>query len=263
MEQVVLGVDDETTARAAVMWIMERAQRGDLRLRLVAELDDGGSNPGWAKQTLADAVRSIEDAAVGIEVDFVIADRPLLHELLEHGETADLLVVGSHPDPAIRDGQTPSLPISLAARAQCPVVIVPDDWTTQNGPVVVGVESGGDGHAVAAFAAREAVAAHRELRVVHTWESWKTLDSRAEHIEHGEVVRATAEQLHAEFPNLRLAVVLKEAVAHDGIIANSRDAGLIVLGTHGIGRETGVVLGTIHQEVMIRGSIPLITVPLG
>ena len=85
MEQVVLGVDDETTARAAVMWIMERAQRGDLRLRLVAELDDGGSNPGCGRSRRSrDAVRSIEDAAAGIEVDFVLADRPLLHELLEH-----------------------------------------------------------------------------------------------------------------------------------------------------------------------------------
>jgi hypothetical protein len=37
---------------------------------------------------------------------------------------------------------------------------------------------------------------------------------------------------------------------------------LVVLGTHRLGRKTGVVLGAIHQEVMIHGGVPLCTVPL-
>jgi nucleotide-binding universal stress UspA family protein len=263
MEDIVIGVDDEATARTAVMWIINRAQRGPVRLRLVAELDDGGSNPGTAKQTLTRAVQNISSAAPGSEVDYVLADRPLLHELLERSESADMLVVGSHPDPDIRDGHLPSLPVSLAARSHCPVVIVPEDWSAQDGPVVLGVEAGGERSAAVDVAAREAIASGSELRLVHTWESWQTLDTRTEHIQHGEVVRATAERIHADFPAVHLSVVLEEAIAHEGVIANSRDASLIVLGTHGIGRETGVVLGAIHQEVMISGRVALCTVRVG
>ncbi|MEO8262862.1 MAG: universal stress protein [Pseudolysinimonas sp.] len=262
MEHVVVGLTDEATARVGVTWAMGRARTRPLAIRLVAELDDGGSNPGAAKEVLATATRQIAEALPGTEVDYVLADRPLLHELLEQSESADLIVFAAHPDPVMREGRTPSFQVSLGARARCPVVVVPSDWEEHGGPIVVGVESENASDKAVAFAAGEALAGDRELRIVHSWEPWTSLTTRSAQVEHGDIINVAADRIRADFPGVRLSAVLAEAVAHDGIIANSRDAHLIVLGTHGLGRETGLVLGAIHQEVMIRGSVPLCIVPL-
>jgi nucleotide-binding universal stress UspA family protein len=261
MEHVVIGLIDERSDPAAIGWAIERATARDVRISLVTALDSTASNPVSQRDFLAATADRIRDAVPGTAVDVALADTRLLAALIEQSESADLMVVGFHPEPALRDGSVPSVPISLAARSQSPTVLVPDDRGPQDGPVVVGVETAEPSAAVT-FAGREAVSAGRDLRIVHTWESWKALDARTEHKEHGEVLRATAERLHAEFPDIHLDVVLEEAVAHDGAIGNSRDARLVVLGTHGIGLESGVVLGAIHQEMMIRGRIPLCIVSL-
>ena len=262
MDTVVIGLTDEETARAGVLWAMHRARSRPANIRLIAELDDGGSNPGEAKAVLASASQRISDALPETQVEFKLADRSLLHELLEQSETADLLVLGSHPDPIMRDGSTPSLPVSLGARSRCPVVVVPDDWQEHAGAIVVGLEAEGKADAALAYAAREAAAEGVPLRIVHTWEPWNTLSTRAQQVEHEQATQAAAAQVRAEHPSLAVTAEVVEAMAHEGIISHSRDAQLIVLGTHGLGRETGVVLGSIHQEVMIRGAVPLCIVPL-
>ncbi|HTL40935.1 MAG TPA: universal stress protein [Pseudolysinimonas sp.] len=260
MEHVVIGLIDERSDRFAIEWAIGRARTTPARIRLVTSLDPNGSNPEGQKRFLFEASERVRLEAGGAEVETQLADGPMLHQLVELSATAALVVVAYRPDPAIRNGRLPSLPVSLSARARCPVVIVPDDLQPQAGPIVVGVQNV-DPSAAVAFAADEAIRTDRMLRLVHTWKS-TSLDPRADHIRAGEVLRAAAERVRAAQPGIRLEVVLEEMAAHDGVISRSRDASLIVLGTHGIGRETGVVLGVIHLEVMVRGGVPLCVVPL-
>ena len=98
--------------------------------------------------------------------------------------------------------------------------------------------------------------------IVHTWEPWATPNARAEQFVHEGIIESAVNRIRADFPSLSVRGVLKEAVAHDGIIANAGDAHLIVLGTYRLGRESGVVLGAIHQELMIHGRVALCIVPL-
>ncbi|MCU1415857.1 MAG: hypothetical protein JWP32_31 [Schumannella sp.] len=262
MERVVIAVDDDLPGRVALDWLVERARSRPLQVRLVHPLDPDASNPDAAKEVLALAANRIQDAAPETQLETVLTHRPLLHDLLEQSVDADLLVIGAHPDPGIRESRTPSFPVSLAARSRCPVVIVPDDWEPRGGPVIVGVDASGTALEAAAFAAREAIAADRDLEIVHTWEPWAGPNTRTDQFEHEGALTAIVERVRAEYPAARVHGVLREAVAHNGIIASARDASLVVLGTHGLGRETGLVLGTIHQEVMMRGGAPLCIVPL-
>jgi nucleotide-binding universal stress UspA family protein len=162
----------------------------------------------------------------------------------------------------MRESRTEAFPVSLAARSRCAVVIVPDDWVDREGAIVVGVDAAGDSDQAALFAAREALASGRELEVVHTWEPWSVADTRQVQIEQAGILEATIDRVRAAYPAVHVQGVLTEAVAHDGIIASSRRAQLVVLGTHRLGRESGLVLGAIHQEVMISGGVPLCVVPL-
>jgi nucleotide-binding universal stress UspA family protein len=262
MENVVVGLTDEHLAVAAVDWVIERARWKPIRIRLVTAIDPLASSPDATQDLLGSAVSRIGDAAPGTSVETALVNGAILHELLERSESADLLVIGSHPDPGIREGRTESFPVSLAARSRCAVVIVPDDWSTRDGPIVVGVDAEGTSDGAALFAAREAVESDRELEIVHTWEPWAAPRTRSEHVTHGLGLKATVDLVRAAFPAARVRGVLKEAEAHEGIIASSRAAHLVVLGTFGLGKETGVVLGVIHQEIMIQGGVPLCIVPL-
>jgi nucleotide-binding universal stress UspA family protein len=258
-----VGLDDEDLAGASVGWVIERARSKPVRIRLVIALDALASNPQASQDMLGSAASRIDDAVPGTAVDTDLVDGAILHELLERSEAADLLVIGSHPDPGIRESRTESFPVSLAARSRCAVVIVPDDWSTRDGPIVVGVDAEGSSDEAALFAAREAVEADRELEIVHTWEPWAAPRTRTVQVEHGLILKETVERVRAAFPSARVRGVLREGEAHEGIIASARTASLVVLGTHGLGKETGVVLGVIHQEIMILGGVPLCIVPLG
>jgi nucleotide-binding universal stress UspA family protein len=260
MEHVVIGLIDERSDRFGIEWAIERARTKPASIRLVTALDPNGSNPEGQKRFLFEASERVRREAGGSGVETQLADGPMLHQLLELSATADLVVVAYRPDPAIRNGRVPSLPVSLAARARCPVVVVPDNVQPHDGPIVVGVQDTEPSAAVA-FAADEAARTGRMLRLVHTWKS-TSLDPRADHIRAGEVLRAAAARVREVYPRIWMEVALEETSAHDGVISRSRDASLIVLGTHGIGRETGVVLGVIHLEVMVRGGVPLCVVPL-
>jgi len=262
MEHVVVGVEDDAASRAAIGWVIERARAKPVHIRLVTALgwtDTDQQTPG---ETLAGVSHRIQEAAPGSTVEVEIADGPKLHELIEESIDADLLVIGSHPDPRIRESRTESFPVSLAARSRCPVVVVPDDWEATEGAIVVGIDADGGSDDAVSFAAREAVETGRDLEILHTWEPWAAPDTRATQVEHQGILDETIERVRAAYPSLRVGGALAEAVAHDGMIANSRQASLLVLGTYRLGRESGVVLGTIHQEVMLRGVVPLCIVPL-
>lgn len=262
MENVVLGFEDDAVSRSAIDWVIERARSKPLNIRLVTALGWNVADEQAPGVMLAGVSHRIQDAAPQSTVETVLADGPKLHELIEESVDADLLVIGSHPDPRIRESRTESFPVSLAARSHCAVVVVPDDWEGKDGAIVVGIDTGGTSDGAAMFAAREAVETGRELEILHTWEPWSAPNTRATQIEHQGILDDTVERVRAAYPTVRVGGALAEGVAHEGIIANSRNASLVVLGTYRLGRESGVVLGAIHQEVMLRGVVPLCIVPL-
>lgn len=269
MESVVVGLQDQI-ALAAVEWVAERARSKPVQIRLVTAGE--GSDPDASKDLLASAAERFQETVPETPIEFELVDGPMLHELLVLSESADLLVIGSHPDAGIRQSRTPSFPVSLAARSRCPVVIVPDDWRGSSetrvhdeqprGSIVVGIDAESTSDKVAMFAATEAEAADRDLEVVHTWEPWNAPKARSVQIEQEDILDAAVSRVRAQYPSLTVRGILVEAVAHDGVLASSRGAHLVVLGTHGLGKATGVVLGAIHQELMIRGGVPLCVVPI-
>ena len=262
MDNVVVGLEDDPAGQIAVEWVIERARSTPLRIRLVAVLDALASNPLAGQDLLGSAARRIQQQAPESVVETMLADRPRFNEFIDQSRSADLMVIGTEPDPRIQESRVESFPVSLAARSDYPVVVVPTDWKGRGGAIVVGVESEADSDEAALFAAREAVTSGRELVIVHTWEPWAARRTRSAHILHAAILEGTVGRVRTAFPAVQARGVLVEAVAHEGIIANSLGASLIVLGTHRLGKATGVVLGRIHKEVMQRGGVPLCSVPL-
>lgn len=262
MENITVGLDDEDASQTAVDWVVDRARASRVRVRLVTAFDMLASNPMAAQQLLALTGRRILTAAPGTIVETVLADRSIMEELVEQSASADLLVIGSHPHHRIRSALTGSFPVGLAARSHCAIVIIPDDWTPQNGAIAVGVAADHSSDAAALFAAKEAVDQNRELEVIHAWEPWKAPRTRRMHVEHAGVLVSAIDRITAAFPTVRVRGVLVEADASDGIVTSTRTAHLVVLGTHRLGAVTGLLLGSTGQRVMHRAGVALCIVPL-
>jgi nucleotide-binding universal stress UspA family protein len=262
MENITVGLDDEDASQTAVDWVIDRARSKPVRIRLVTAFDMLASNPMAAQQQLARTRRRILDAVSAVVVETVLADRSIMEELIEQSASADLLVIGSHPHHRIRSALTGSFPVGLAARSRCAIVIVPDDWTGQDGAIVVGVAADHSSDAAAMFAAREAVDQNRELEVLHAWEPWKSPRVGRAKIERARILEAAIDRVREAFPAVRARGILVEADPSDAVVRGSRAAHLVVLGTHRLGAVTGLLLGATGQHVMHRAGVALCIVPL-
>ncbi|MGW2251120.1 universal stress protein [Kitasatospora sp. NPDC001660] len=132
-------------------------------------------------------------------------------------------------------------------------------------PVLAGVDGSTGSTAAARWAAGEAERRGAPLRLVHAW-PWLT-DGRSALVEPDHlpdaaerVLADAAAELRAAHPGLdvRTDVVLDAPV--DGLIAAAEDAGLLVVGSRGLGGFAGLLLGSVGMAVAARSSVPVVVV---
>ncbi|MCG6498520.1 universal stress protein [Kitasatospora sp. A2-31] len=132
-------------------------------------------------------------------------------------------------------------------------------------PVLVGVDGSPESTAAAHWAAEEALRRGAPLRVVHVW-PWLT-DGRSAFADAGSLpagaqrmLAEIADTLRAGHPgvDVHTDVVLDAAV--DGLVAAAEDAGLLVLGSRGLGGFTGLLLGSVSRATVARSSAPAVVV---
>jgi nucleotide-binding universal stress UspA family protein len=136
--------------------------------------------------------------------------------------------------------------------------------------VVVGVDGSKDARTAAEWALREATVHHGRLVVVHTW-SLPVFESgpgmlSAISFEH---VQRAAEQLLAEEAAHLRAVdsgpEIETRLAYGSpitvLLEMAADASMVVVGSRGMGRVVGLLLGSVSQAVVTRADCPVLVVP--
>ncbi|MEE4595609.1 universal stress protein [Streptomyces sp. DSM 41524] len=190
---VVVGVDGSDAASDALDWAAEMAGRRGLPLRVVhASLWERyeGYVPGTAADRPAERLHSEAVLAAAAEragrrvpalkVMTDLAADDAVTALLRAGKSAEALVVGSRGRGEFASLLLGSVGLGIAARAQCPVVVVrgrPENVRGAMNRVVVGIaerERPGEQEpappsAAVAFALREARLRGVELEAVHAW----------------------------------------------------------------------------------------------
>ncbi len=135
-------------------------------------------------------------------------------------------------------GPVGSVRRAVAARARCPVVIVPRLGTLPpSGPVAVGVNGGCDTERVLEFACREAAMRHVPLVAVHSWQHHPEIVAAAGAYE-PTVVRAAAEERVARvlepwrlrYPDMTIEVSAAEGPSRQELLEAALDAALLVVG---------------------------------
>ncbi len=261
---MIVGIDAEAASERALDWVIRRARRAPLHVTLVTATDSLLDD--------AVAVRSRQTMLAGrfgaahpdSLVDTAVVEASVHRGLREASEHADLLVIGAHRTRPVRSRATGSIGELVAARAHCPTVIVPDDWTSRDGVVVVGVGPDLTSDPAAAFALREAERRHGELRLVHAWaatEGADPIERGHEQAAHRDHLQTTSRRLRADRPLAPISEVLARADAVDALLADSGTSELIVIGTHHLEPTAALLRHAVGSRVLRRSPVPVCVVP--
>jgi len=286
---VVVGVDGSGSAYRAVEWAAAEAARRGAELRLVRAFSwttserpvrDGGRVAQYrdellkiARGQVARAARIAADVRPEVETTTQVAIGAPIEVLGSEARRAQLLVLGDRGLGGLAGLLLGSVAVGLAAHGACPVVIVRGERAgagNDESPVVVGIDDSPISEAALAFAFDAAAARGVGLVVVHAW-SPTAIDDALAPVMDWDAATAEEDALLAE----RLAgweqkhpeVAVRRTVVRNGavrsLVAASREAQLVVVGSRGRGNATGLLLGSVSHGVLHASHCPVAIVRPG
>lgn len=225
------------------------------------------------RELLAQAEQQVARTAPGVDVTLSLLTGSRVDALVHHSAGADLLVVGAPPHDLLERLWTGSTVTGTAARASCPVAIVPPTAPDQAPPapthtVLVGLKSTRHAGHMLATAFAVAAQAQAELRIVHAWHMVSPYDEAiAQRLPtpdwETEEVRAVEGQLidlRMAYPEVQVHVELVHGQAAYTLVGASATADLLVISRPAHG---GFVhyLGSTARAVIRESACPVLMVP--
>jgi nucleotide-binding universal stress UspA family protein len=279
---VVVGVDGSDTALRAVRWAAAAAlsRHVDLHIAHAYEIPVGYP-PGFVdwhalyqalqaqgKRWLADARTEVERVAPGLATKVLEAKAGAVPTLVGMSADATLLVLGSRGLGGFTGLVVGSTAVEVAARAECPVVVV--RGSVHAGPVVVGVDGTPVGEAAIAFAFAEAAARGVDLVAVHTWTdllletvfagSAAALDFSVLAEQTEEVLGERLAGWREKYPDVVVSRHVSRERASTALLRHAEGAGLLVVGSRGRGGFRGLLLGSTSQHLLHHAPCPVAVV---
>ncbi|WP_298460758.1 universal stress protein [uncultured Cellulomonas sp.] len=269
---VVIAVDGSPHSDQTLEWGLQEAELRGAPVVLARAYQEPREYTQWswypilddlhfdteAKNYLDSTLEQVRERRPGLQVTSQLlhgAEVPMLRTL---SEDARLLVVGARG----RAGRSRIGRVSahLAAHAHCSVAVVRDTGHT-SGPVVVGVDGSPSSVAAGRVAAREARLRGTTLVVVHARPAPTTygpsglvyVSSLGAPGEEDPTARAAHDvlaDLTTEHPDLHTRLDLRDEDAVHALLRTSADAALLVVGSRGLGAFTGMLLGSVSNEVV-------------
>ncbi|MFF6777137.1 universal stress protein [Streptomyces sp. NPDC012637] len=279
MSDVLAGIDPGELSVPALVWAADEAVRRGVRLRLVVAvppvhdrlrydvLAHQSSLRVRAESALANAQDLVRALHEGLWTVTELVDGMPATVLGERTQGVALAVLGSrHLGRLAEVFGEGSVAVPLAARADCPVVVIgePEHAAVRPPLIVVGVDGSRDCRAAVAFAAAEA--SLREARLLAVWVWPRPLLSR----EDGGEGLAERRRLLAEsvagcaerHPDVGIEQEVVRGHPVEELTRASREALAVVVGRRGRGGYSGLRLGSTVHGLLHHADCPVITVPL-
>ncbi len=283
---IVVGIDGSESALGATRWAAELATRESLPLMLVHAIPKldwhfAGADPAADRDRSADgdtvlvaAQTAIRSAHPELQIRTAAVKGPVTTVLADASESARLLVVGAGAgDHRALGGHA----VRITQRALRPVVVWRSPLATRTGkplPVVVGIDESEHSNRALAEAFDIAAVLHAPLTVVHMWEigaavgmgdlggqgamDWQLLDLLQSQQRHrmDELIAPFARK----YRNAHVATVFQDISPAKGLAKLSREAQLVVVGSHGRGKLADSILGSVSQNVTHHAECPVLVV---
>lgn len=281
---IIVGVDGSPESKVAVDWAARDAALRGAALKLVHVLvppavmtfpevpmppgylqwqeDEGRKLLEAARETVTEAVRG-----ASVEVSTDMLSGPSVPVLAEESAGAQMIVVGSRGRGALARGLLGSISTGLAHRAHCPVAIIHDQDPLMphpaQAPVVVGVDGSPASEHALAIAFEQASFRGVDLVAVHAWSDngvfefpgsdWTALQAAGE-----ETLSERLAGWQERYPDVLIRrVVVADKPAHQ-LLEQAESAQLLVVGSHGRGGFTGMLLGSVSTSVVHGARMPVI-----
>ncbi len=250
--RVLVGFDGSGAAQTAVEWaIREVAARGSsLRLgssELPACFHRGSGE--LHRHRLMRLVRDLQEEHASLVVDLISTQGDARRALIDGAATSDLLVLASSNGESTESLLLGSLARTAVRRSPCPVVVVRGNA----GPVrhiVLGVDGSSPAHTALDWACAEANLHHADLLVLHSREGGI---SRAEA---GCILDLAVSECR-ELTGVPVRGVLSDAPAASALIAASRSADVVTVGSRGRSGFKTAVFGSVALAVAADAGCPV------
>jgi len=278
---VLVGVDGSPASDAAVIWAAHEAAMRNVPLTMVhmfktfvptvPQIPTPGGVPAWQEddghKVLEQAVKIAEDAEPRdrkISIRSEVKPSPPVPTLVDLSEEAEMVVVGCNGRGAVARVLLGSVSSGVVRSAKCPVAVIHAEASylphAARAPVLVGIDCSPASELALAIAIDEASRRGVELTALHAWSDvavyqlpWLDWKSEAE--------RNLAEYLagwRERYPDVKVNRII--ALDHPGraLIEESESAQLVVVGSHGRGGLSGMLLGSVSNAVVHAVRTPVI-----
>ncbi len=286
---IVVGLDPSGAARRAVEWAAAEASARRAALQIVhayklplAGYPRYSEMPGDAAVALrSGAIRLLETTALEVE-----RAHPYLrvNTTLVHGEAGSVLrvqsgcglltVIGSAGEGRLARSVKGSIAFDLVASGHSPVALIPfvrPDRTTN--VVVLGLDQVAEESGAIEFAF-EAARAHRtSLIAVHCWTERAGDDplghvSAPHHLSGREQGTAALLSRHLKewsvlYPDVPVEERLILGSAAERLLVSAKGSLMLVIGSRGRGRFTGILLGSTSQSLIAHAGCPVVVIRAG
>jgi nucleotide-binding universal stress UspA family protein len=268
--RITVGVDSESASELAVDWAIREAQRQPSEITLLTAVDLLMSDPLDDEELLERERDRVRAAVPAVVVNTAVAEGSIPEVLKHYARRSDLLVIGSHRTRHWQSVLSGNLPLGMARALNCPIVIVPDDWTPRQGSVTVGLDDDASSDAALRRAGEFARVGGGDLRVVHAWVrppepsdpvSLYLGDRSDPQGAHRQRLEWARRRLVRRQPGLTIHEHLYEGAAFAGLLHLSEQAELIVIGSHRRGPLAGLILGSVARQLLHFSKIPVCVVP--
>ncbi|MEV6612465.1 universal stress protein [Streptomyces sp. NPDC051051] len=287
---LVVGVDGSEPSLRAVDWAADEAALRGVPLRVVYaslwERYEGDSLAedltddleGAAEQVTAGAIVRVAANRAALRRPDVKVSTDVLPEepdsaLVREGRNACALVLGHRGRSGLAEVLLGSVGLSVAAHADCPVIVLRGSHDNQvragrHGRVVVGVGDKGTDSAALRFAVQEARLRDATLEAVRAWRcpAHETTDhpllvgepARVHELRAAEILEQALEDVPADVELRRRTV---EGPARGVLLAASHEADLLVVGARRNPGHLGLQLGRVAHSVLHHAACAVAVVP--
>ncbi len=286
-EFIVVGIAGTDACSDAANWAADEASRRHSELRLVhaywlpanAGYPDDHAYPNDLLPVLrAEGQQLLERTAAELRLahpDLNITTAVLYEHasdaLRNESTNAQLTVVGSGDSNRAYGVLLGSVALAVASTNPAPVAVIRREQTPHlTGPVVVGVDGSHTSDAAIEFAFRTADTRQTDLLAVHVWDDVFVPGSRKLHSPLVDPARIEEEEraLLAEriagwadkYPDVPVQQRLTEGRAVTALLDLAQQAQLLVVGSHGRGGFTGMLLGSTSHSLIIHSRCPVVVV---
>jgi nucleotide-binding universal stress UspA family protein len=268
MERIAVGLSDPASQKA-LDWVLARAMTRQVSVTLIAAYD-WFLTPREQVMSLLNAARErIAIRSARTVVHLAAVEDNAIRTLVDESTRSDLLVIGSH----LRRRMAPfaeSPSITIARRAQCATVIVPEGWMpTTHGVVVVGADDDSSSSAID-FAAAEVEQSGAHLEIVRAWtaplpaydpQAW-VVDSEAQlRVTNRQKLDELVARVEAQHPAVHVGGLLSESLAGVALRQRASRADLVVIGSHRRGPIAAFLVGSTAHAMLGSTGVPLCIVP--